>query len=602
MSYNLAKSNNINNINKIETLVQERNNLRLLKQYEKADALKLELEQDYEVQCIDFPGISWKFIDSKPIANDDDLKLLDKYIKERNINGFKNILIERDLRIGRRIVDYASTFAMYGVDDNDLYKLIYECGLAELNRFAHRKSCRTIDIIKFCEQLAISGERNQTLYQQAYSYIQNKENSKDYDCIEELNGGNYNLLQERALVNLFLKNSKLTKHSRTDGDSDEEEEFNEDEVEVKVDTNEEGEEEREEVDYAPSSLFTDPSKDLVMDLGCGFGIGLIDQATKMYIDNQDQEQECLYNYLGVELNPVCANYGNGISSRWGLSPYLSFVRDDCLSALEQMVSDNYNYKGKVAAISINFPSPFVEADKGDNRNKLLPLSKQNFLLTSHMVQLMKQLLKPDVGVLFLESNVADVALYMKDLCMQGGFVSYFNHDDADDEDKTATFVDTDINTNSNSNSNSDSTAWTGFGDYMESLGTPMSGGGNNANFEAMLEAALSAENSNSNANSKNKNKNEIDTKDIRSDNSGSSDKSKMKTCSLIKLAKTSSRSRDKRWLARVKEIKDLRKIIQTGWLEERPSDSGLVASTLTETEMHELIVTNNPVYRTILKL
>ena len=37
------------------------------------------------------------------------------------------------------------------------------------------------------------------------------------------------------------------------------------------------------------------------------------------------------------------------------------------------------------------------------------------------------------------------------------------------------------------------TAWTGFGDYVESLGTPMSGGGASANFQEMLEAALAKE-------------------------------------------------------------------------------------------------------------
>ena len=37
------------------------------------------------------------------------------------------------------------------------------------------------------------------------------------------------------------------------------------------------------------------------------------------------------------------------------------------------------------------------------------------------------------------------------------------------------------------------TAWTGFGDYVEAMGEPMSGAGNNADFEAMLEAALAKE-------------------------------------------------------------------------------------------------------------
>ena len=38
------------------------------------------------------------------------------------------------------------------------------------------------------------------------------------------------------------------------------------------------------------------------------------------------------------------------------------------------------------------------------------------------------------------------------------------------------------------------TAWTGFGDYMESLGAKMSGGGDSADFEAMLGRAMRAEN------------------------------------------------------------------------------------------------------------
>ena len=36
----------------------------------------------------------------------------------------------------------------------------------------------------------------------------------------------------------------------------------------------------------------------------------------------------------------------------------------------------------------------------------------------------------------------------------------------------------------------DKTAWTGFGDYVESLGSKPSGQGNDANFELMLAAAM----------------------------------------------------------------------------------------------------------------
>ena len=36
-------------------------------------------------------------------------------------------------------------------------------------------------------------------------------------------------------------------------------------------------------------------------------------------------------------------------------------------------------------------------------------------------------------------------------------------------------------------------AWSGFGDYVEKLGAPMTGQGDAANFEQMLERALAAE-------------------------------------------------------------------------------------------------------------
>ena len=36
-------------------------------------------------------------------------------------------------------------------------------------------------------------------------------------------------------------------------------------------------------------------------------------------------------------------------------------------------------------------------------------------------------------------------------------------------------------------------AWSGFGDYVEKLGAPMTGQGDAANFEQMLEKALAAE-------------------------------------------------------------------------------------------------------------
>ena len=42
-------------------------------------------------------------------------------------------------------------------------------------------------------------------------------------------------------------------------------------------------------------------------------------------------------------------------------------------------------------------------------------------------------------------------------------------------------------------SSTKNTAWTGFADYVEAMGSAPTGGGHNADFEAMIEAALAKE-------------------------------------------------------------------------------------------------------------
>ena len=52
---------------------------------------------------------------------------------------------------------------------------------------------------------------------------------------------------------------------------------------------------------------------------------------------------------------------------------------------------------------------------------------------------------------------------------------------------------TNISTDLIHGKSTDTTAWTGFADYMESMGTKLNGGGMNANFDAMLEIELAKE-------------------------------------------------------------------------------------------------------------
>ena len=434
-------------ISQIEELVQERVELRKVKNYDEADAIKALLESNHII-VTDYPTVSWRRINVGHLEeNEEDniftLMELAKHAMECSKSSFEvekkgvdkaihvdqeNIVrmakqrlrsvMNRDatkmlspieLKLtnkvsaleytGRYMVDCAVKFAFAGVKDEELFRLLDACVYSELKRFGDRNSCRATDVLHMIEKLAVSGQRNSRCYFLAAEILMNKVDFHAEDSantIEDLKSQNFCLLNDRPLLWLFRNSAKQIKHKKG------------------------------RISKLPdiSSLFEDPSLPLYIDLGCGYGVSNL--ALSSYFSSR--------NTLGCDLSKNAVNYAESISHRWGMSTRCRFINCDAETCLQAVLSSKH--LGAVVAIVINFPSPYQFPTTIDlaetfkcKGNSQLPSSLEDFLLTNSVVELSKQLMQgkkrcnsttSEKPFILMQSNVEDVAITMKEIIERSG--------------------------------------------------------------------------------------------------------------------------------------------------------------------------------------
>jgi hypothetical protein len=183
--------------------------------------------------------------------------------------------------------------------------------------------------------------------------------------------------------------------------------------------------------YNWAEWFSDSSRPLVVDLGCGMGISVLGLATTNRQSTTalgaEHGEWSQYNYLGVDLGRLGIGYAHGLASRWGLvGRNTAFVVDSAASCLQAIVN---SYPGPVAWVLIQFPTPYrlAVADQAANAgNSQLPISATDgFMASRQVLELAKSALQGSSGRapgrLLLQSNCEDVAVYMLDLAQQVGF-------------------------------------------------------------------------------------------------------------------------------------------------------------------------------------
>eukprot|EP00978_Attheya_sp_CCMP212_P015783 scaffold40852_cov49-Attheya_sp.AAC.2 len=232
-----------------------------------------------------------------------------------------------------------------------------------------------------------------------------------------------------------------------------------------------------------NDYFDDPTRPLVVDLGCGMGVSLMGLAScsnrqnttassSLYssssaavpvLDQYVDWEDC--NFVGGDLNVGYVRFAKSTSARLGLNHdnnrldakkeqqpprirqrRLAFGVWSAQDLLDQI---HRSYPGPIILIMLQFPTPFastthntttdMSCDDVNPRNSQLPVDRESgFMVTSSLLESARMVLQkkrqaltaqndkdmtqsPGSGWILLQSNCEDVAVTMRQMAEQVGF-------------------------------------------------------------------------------------------------------------------------------------------------------------------------------------
>jgi len=143
-----------------------------------------------------------------------------------------------------------------------------------------------------------------------------------------------------------------------------------------------------------NSIYEDPTKPLMLDIGSGYGrflLGLV-------------QVEAEKNALGLEIRDPVIKRANEWSKHLGLDSRVHFVRSNATVSLATMLE---TYPGPVELVTIQFPDPHFKKRHRKRR-----------IVQDTLVKAVANILAPN-GRVLLQSDVLNVAVDMRDKFEQG---------------------------------------------------------------------------------------------------------------------------------------------------------------------------------------
>jgi SAM-dependent methyltransferase len=340
------------------------------------------------------------------------LHQLQALIQQANSRLAMGEAVEHELR-GRKAADAAFWFSLAGSHDEYLLQSLSKICTKELERFGTRASCRGKDVLHIFERFAAAGLRNNTDLEIMGKIALESKDASFSDSMDLLDFHSDRCLlmiwrfstrqrKQRAFLESALKHWERQEQLNT-GDA--------------VENHPSYSSNR----YDWNKIYDDPTKPLVIDIGCGMGVSLLGLAQQKQnrTNNTGQlvDDWSACNFVGVDLSGLAIGFGQGMSRRWGLDGRLHFVVDAAEEFLHRVIE---SYPGSIELCLVQFPTPYrlpkvLSGGVNDSRgNAQLPADTQNgFMVTTSLLRLIHQALWGTNGKLLLQSNCEDVAIWMK---------------------------------------------------------------------------------------------------------------------------------------------------------------------------------------------
>ena len=354
------------------------------------------------------------------------------------------ISVESHLQ-GRKAADAAFWFALAGIKDGELYKLLTAVAVKEMQRFGARPSCRVKDLMAVLDRLAAAGIRNNSeLDYITQMIIQSK--TRQYGKEENLSAAlkcPVNLHSESCLLMLWKFSARQRKQKSFLRMAAEHGDSTKADIEGSLLSEANTSAAATYLSYDWNTIYRDASRPLVIDVGCGMGVSLLGLAT---IDGSFQPNDSSgsnglqqdwsgCNFLGVDLSALAIGYANNIATRWNLTDKLFFAVDDSERLLNTVAAC---YPGPVAWVLVQFPTPYrlnatattenVTVVSPSGNSQLPKSASDGFMVTPDCLRQVGNILRGSdctspTGHLLLQSNCEDVAIYMKDMANDLGMSS-----------------------------------------------------------------------------------------------------------------------------------------------------------------------------------
>lgn len=320
------------------------------------------------------------------------------------------ITLGSDLR-GRTSADAAFNLSLAGIQNakHVFDSLVCIC-IHELERVGQRSSFQPKYILQMIEKFSVTGaslSKLRQLYRVAAAHLEEKK-YEDIELIQNLSKGNFGFHSDRPLLWLWRfsrKQRKLAPKAVLSNDDE------------------------QNIDWG--QFYTCTSKDLIIDLGSGMGVSLLNASTcsrtskyQTHHETEDIKWE-LCNYAGAELNQMMVRYANGMRSRLERCETENFIQFFNKSAETFLNDVVISYKGEVSLIMLQFPSPYrlTTDEKRSSGNMQLPTSShEGFMVTETLLQIIAKALALNGGdgKLLVQTKCEDVAIFMKNLALING--------------------------------------------------------------------------------------------------------------------------------------------------------------------------------------